>query len=420
MRGWLTVGLLLLVPVLSAGKDKDGDRATALKKGIAAGLGELAKWCGEQKLYAEGRGLCDEALGLEPGNAGVSALKETMAGESAADEGAKKEYEAKLATYGKKLAPLYVELSKQNHPSKDDAVHDGYLVRAYELEPKLVGPVIDAEWRGAQGKKDWERAHRLITGAERVKSDPGRAKMVKEIELKCAEKAPVLKQATGRDNYYWMVLPKGWTPAKKWPVVVYVEGAGCNFLGAIRNFADNQRSDFNCIVITPQSISSTNDLIEQKAKYSYDVGLLEKFNADTLGRLKFDEEGLLQFLADVRKEYNAEDRIYITGFSGGGNLTWRMVFGHPEKLWGAAPACPNFSNSLDLSTAPERETLPVRVFQGDKDQYIETLLEPAWVKAKGICDANGWKNVSREMIPGVGHSTCWDKVVPFFKSIPKK
>ncbi|MEK7470111.1 MAG: hypothetical protein AAB074_22305 [Planctomycetota bacterium] len=411
--------LLFLTGLLAFAGDKgQGSKDVELKKAIAGGLAELAAWAQPKKLNTEARALADEALVLDAAHAKAKEIKEKAAGDSAASEADQKEWATRKAAFGKKIAPLYIDLSKQKHAAKEDAVFDGYFVRGFEWAPKEAGPLLDGAWRDAVGKKDWGRAYRLLSGAQRVVDDPARAKALKDVELREGERTPLLRKASAHDMQYYLVLPKDWTPAKKWPILVYVEGAGANFKGAIENLA-GQRGDFNAILITPQTFSSTNNLVEMKAKYTYDLATLEKWDAGA--RMKFDEEGFLNVLADVKKDFNGEDKIYITGFSGGGNLTWQMVFCHPEMLVAAAPACPNFyeHNLSVISTDAARETLPVKVFQGDKDEYIDKLLNPQWDSAKKIADEKGWKNVSREMVPGAGHDTCWKLVLAFFKGQKK-
>lgn len=413
------LALALLIGSLAFADGKGAaSKDVELKKAIAGGLAELAGWAQPKKLNAEARALADEALALDAANAKAKEIKEKAAGDSAASESDQKEWASKKAAFGKKIAPLYIDLSKQKHAAKDDAAFDGYFVRGYEWAPKEAGPLIDAAWREAVGKKDWPRALRLLSGAQRVQDDPARAKALRDVELREGERTPLVRKASAHDMQYFLVLPKDWSPAKKWPILVYVEGAGANFRGAIENLA-GQRGDFNAILITPQTFSSTNVLLDMKAKYTYETALLEKWEGGE--KMKFDEEGFLNVLADVKKEFNGEDRIYITGFSGGGNLTWQMVFCHPEMLVAAAPACPNFyPHQLSaVSTDPARETLPVKVFQGDKDGYLESLLEPQWNAAKKLADEKGWKNVTREMVPGAGHDTCWKKVLEFFKAQKK-
>src|SRR5207237_1118009 len=39
-------------------------------------------------------------------------------------------------------------------------------------------------------------------------------------------------------------------------------------------------------------------------------------------------------------------QVYLTGFSGGGLIAYRMIFKHPNLLAGAAPVCANFWSKL--------------------------------------------------------------------------
>lgn len=410
--------LLLLAAIVAAAGPPKADKETELRKKIAGGWVELAAWCQPRKLNAEGRAHVAEALSLDPDHAGAKALK--LDGDSAPSDADKAEYVKKLGTWSKLLAPIYVELSVQKHANKDDARFDGYLVRAFELDPKAIGPRIDAEWQAAYQKRDWERAQRLISGAERVQSSPARAKVIREVELKCAESGPILRTASTHKMQYYVQLPKGWTPSKKYTIVVGVEGAGSNFKGMLSSLVAN-RGDLPVICVTPQTFSSTNSLSGQASKYTYAADLVAEYDGGD--RFKFDEEGLLAVIADVKKDFSGEDRFCITGFSGGGNLTWLFVFEHPDMLLGAAPACGNFATrKYEIPDAPEKEKLPVKAFQGDKDEYLHQPpnLEQQWVAAKKLADENGYRNVSREMLPGVGHSGCGDRVMAFFGGLLKK
>src|SRR5690606_3526961 len=135
-------------------------------------------------------------------------------------------------------------------------------------------------------------------------------------------------------------LPQDWTKDKEWPIVVAQEGAGCNFDGMNRAAAKNNKW---FIVIRCCTFSNTNSLAGLAGKkYPYPQELLDKW-ADN--RLAFDEPGLLAVMKDVRELYNGSDKICITGYSGGGNLTWHMVFKHPDKVIAAVPACANFAHA---------------------------------------------------------------------------
>jgi len=405
--------VLLCVSAAAAQQKAPAGREAELRKAIAAGLVELASWCHEKKMRPEGRALVDEALGIDADSAKGKDLKGKLAGDSEADDAARKEYPKRLETYGKRLAALYRELFAQKHQPNQQQQWDKWLVRACELDAKASLPLLDAETREAHGKRDWARAHRLLTGAERVKSEPARAKTLKEVELKCAETTAVQKKASAHTMEYLLALPKGWTPARKWPILVAVEGAGCNWQGMMNAYLGN-RGDRPLILVVPITFSNTNAL--DRAKYPYPQEGLDE--ADRSGRMGFDEPGLLAVLDDVRREYAGAEKFFVTGFSGGGNLSFRMTFGHPEKLVASAPACPNFSNPGKVSEAPERENLPVKVFQGDKDEYLN-MLESQWQNAKSEFERSGFKGVSRVMLPGVGHSGCAKEVLDFFTPMLK-
>lgn len=397
---------------------QDKARELEIRKATAQVMADLAEWCGQKKLRVEARAWCDEALLLLSDHPKAKALRPKIDGDTEADEAAAKEYEKKLEAAAKKISKGYRELAVCKHAPQDNARYDGYLIRAYELDTKGTEPVFQAEWRAAYQKKDLDRVHRLLSSSEKVKPDEKNAKVLREVELKLAETKPVLRTAKNHPIQYYLALPKNWSADKTWPILVTVEGAGCNWLGNCNAFL-GARGDRPFILVTPLTFCNTNKL--EKAKYpGYPQKLLDE--VEKSGRLKWDEEGLLAILEDVRREFHGRDTFFITGFSGGGNLTWRMIFGHPEKLAGASPACANFYMTGTISQAPERETVPVKAFQGDKDEYLNgnPNLNAQWETAKKFCDENGFKNVSREMLPGVGHSACVKEVWEFFSGLLSK
>jgi predicted esterase len=406
---------LLLVSSLFAQQAKPTKEAE-LKKAAAAGLAELAGWCQSKKLLEEGKRHNDEALGLDPDNAKAKALKEKLTGASEAGESDVKEYGKKLETYGKKIAGFYLQLFREKHQPPEQARFDGYLLKALDWDAKAATPAVDAEARDAVSKKDWNRAAAMLKALEKEKSDPARAKLLRDVELKGAETSAILKKASTHEMQYYLALPKGWNTGRKWPIVVGIDGAGCNWMGMMNSLLGN-RGDRPFIIVSLITFSNTNGLKEQRAKYPYSDEVIEA--ADRNGRMKFDEPGLLAVLEDVRKEFNGEDKFCITGFSGGGNLTWRMTFGHPEKLMGSAPASANFYNAGEISSDPARETVPIKVFQGAKDEYLNKPpnLAAQWEMAKKLLDDNGFKNYSYVLVPEAGHSGCGKEVMEFFASL---
>lgn len=382
-----------------------------IKKAIAAELSEFATWCHSKKLDAEAKTILVEALEMDAANSKAKALLPKLG--EISEESDKKAFESKLKATGKKVAAYYVQLFGQKHQPKDQESYDNYLLRALRYDPKGVEQVIDNEVIAAHKKGELERALRIGRDAEKISPRESRSKLLQEIELKLAETKAALRTASKHPLEYLLALPKGWNSKKKWHILVCCEGAGCNWQGCMNAYLEN-RGDRPFILITPLTFSNTNEIV--KAKYNYPQEIIDEGSKN---RLKWDEEGLLSVLEDLKREFNAEDKIFITGFSGGGLMTWRMIFRHPDMLAAAAPCCGNFYISSEVSQAPERENLPVHAYQGDKDEYIN-MLDQQWDAAKKLCDESGYKNVTREMVPGQGHGNFAKLILDFFSSQFKK
>lgn len=284
-------------------------------------------------------------------------------------------------------------------------------VRTHPAIAAFAGKLDGEDGATDAAKKAYEAKLKSFT-----KSIDGLLAALLQAEIKEAKSGPILRTATTHMIEYLVSLPGSWAPGKKFPVLVTVEGAGCNWLGNHRGF---NKGDL--IVVTPITFANTNQLSTDR--YNYPANVVQEHDGDAAKRIKFDEEGLLAILKDVGAQLGGEPKCFITGFSGGGNLTWRMVFGHPDLLRGAAPACANFANPGTISTAEERRTLPIRAFQGDKDEYLDgkaangVNLNAEWERAKKACDDNGYTKVERRMLPGVGHSGCNNLVLEFVKEI---
>ncbi len=227
----------------------------------------------------------------------------------------------------------------------------------------------------------------------------------------------LLHNASQHPMCYYLSLPHGWNDRRKWPILVAVEGAGCDW-ACIYNAYIKVRGDLPFIIVVPQTFSNTNELL--KRNYDYPSDLVDKYNTGGFmgsERKHFDMEGLLNIIDDVVKKWQGEEKFYITGHSGGGHLVWSMVFCHPDKLNMASPCCANFL--ITPTVAPgfqfEKENLPVRAFQGEKDPYI-VLMNSQWARVKAVCDSQGFKNVSRETVPGLGHDYCARQVMDFFRN----
>jgi predicted esterase len=200
-----------------------------------------------------------------------------------------------------------------------------------------------------------------------------------EIDLKTASSHPIR---------YYLSLPRRYArqPGKGWPVLVCVDGAGSGFRGLAGAFGE-ARGDLPFLLVCPCTFSNTNALqghMREHYRGYYADAVIADAERD---RLAWDAAGLRAILQDLRADCQAEDRFFLTGMSGGGHLTYWMIFQHPDLLAGAAPVCGNFapatagSSREDLSA--EELSLPVLVISGEKDPHRRAYYIGRFVGAPG-------------------------------------
>lgn len=413
--------LPLLATTLAAGPKPDAE--AKLKEKVAEVWLDYAKWCRDKAARAEGERAIGFAREANPAAKDLESLAEAIGAlEEAgnADPG----LPARKDKANKDAAALYQKLAGLDHDAKEDARFLGYLLRAAELTPtkpllgKLQGML--RQNAGNAGKAD-------ATGGILVKLralDPeGAAKGTYDaLEADLAQKDVALIQGD-HPMVGWLSLPKGWNRKAEYAVLVTVDGAGSNFLGAARGFAGG-RGSRNVIVLAPCSLSNTNELQPEKYPF-YGKPLLDENNAR---RIEFDLAGLDALLKVVRERYRGEEKIGITGFSGGGNLCYGWTARNPQRTRFAAPACANFGGQgFQEAAAVEGGGPPIHIFTGEKDEHrfltfgktppgIEQQTDMALEALKKL----GFANLTRTMVPGMGHSSAGKQVWEFFDEVTKK
>lgn len=119
---------------------------------------------------------------------------------------------------------------------------------------------------------------------------------------------------------YLAYTPKDWNKDKKYPLLVFLHGAGergddVSLVGRHGPFKyANQGKEYPFVMVGPQCPS-------------------DKYWGNYL-------ESLSAFLDEIIKEYNIDtNRIYLTGLSMGGTGTWHWLMAEPERFAAAAPIC---------------------------------------------------------------------------------
>jgi hypothetical protein len=192
--------------------------------------------------------------------------------------------------------------------------------------------------------------------------------------------AVILRTATTHAMRYHLALPDGHTHAagKRWPVLVCVSGADADFAGLVERFRV-ARGSLPYVLVAPCTFSSTNRIGgELLAHYRHlypeevirDAGG-EGWLRDVPRRLDWDEAGLLAILQDLEETCGAQRRVYLTGFSAGGLLVYRMIVRHPDRLAAAVAVCPNFNfwnHDYGKGRAVlEDRAVPIRLVLGERD-----------------------------------------------------
>jgi predicted peptidase len=204
---------------------------------------------------------------------------------------------------------------------------------------------------------------------------------------------------------YQVFVPAQWTPAKTWPVIFFLHGAG-------ERGSDGEREtdlglppllrsqpDFPAVVVMPQC---------QRGSWWGDPAMeVQAFRA----------------LDEAMKEFHGDpERVYLTGLSMGGYGAWAFAYKYPDKFAAVAPVCGGVVATRrllapppwhPLARAPEdpyTETAshltktPIWAFHGGADPVVPVTESRKLTEA--VKAAGG--NVRYTEYPGVGHDS-WDR-----------
>jgi predicted esterase len=152
--------------------------------------------------------------------------------------------------------------------------------------------------------------------------------------------------------------------------LVCVTGCDADFRGLLEQYR-RARGDRPFLLVSPCTFSNTNAIegwLRDHYRRFYPDEVIRQAEAN---RLDWDEQGLLAVIEDVRRVHGGESRIYLTGFSGGGLLTYRMLVRHPGRLAGAVAVCANYFGESPRSDrpSPEATAIPIRLLDGGRDPH---------------------------------------------------
>ncbi len=210
----------------------------------------------------------------------------------------------------------------------------------------------------------------------------------------------------GKNIYkYQVYVPADWNKSKKWPVILFLHGAGergedgmaqtqVGIAGAIRTHVDR----FPCIVVMPQC---------RKNLWWPEPTMMAQ---------------ALKALDQTMKEFKGDpDRVYLSGLSMGGYGTWALAQSNPGRFAALVPICggvkmpprvpapkdtppPDPGGDPYAAIAVKVGKTPVWIFHGGADNVVPP--EESRKMNEALKKAGG--NVQFTEYPGVGHNS-WDR-----------
>jgi predicted peptidase len=169
-------------------------------------------------------------------------------------------------------------------------------------------------------------------------------------------------------------LPGGYHSQKKWPLIVFLHGAGTkgDSLQPLYQYGPVKymlfRDDPNFIVVCPLCPEESG----------------------------WNSQWLSRYVKDVIKAYPiSEDQVYLTGISMGGHGTYALAQDYPHLFAAAAPLC----GAGKTHQAARLKNVPIWIFHGALDEVVPVRHSHEMVRALQAVGAD----VHSTIYPDLGH-----------------
>ncbi len=184
---------------------------------------------------------------------------------------------------------------------------------------------------------------------------------------------------------YLLYLPESYSERSSWPLIVFLHGRGesGNDLTLVKKYGlpywIDREKNFPFIVLSPQCPNET--------------------------RWTDHTQDVLSLITMIQQRYTV-NKIYLNGFSMGGQGAWQLAAAYPHLfsalvvICGRTPPQENF-----LAQMIRLKNLPTWVFHGANDQQVP--LEHSQKMVAALQAAGG--NVTFTIFPDADHF-CWDRV----------
>jgi lysophospholipase L1-like esterase/poly(3-hydroxybutyrate) depolymerase len=183
--------------------------------------------------------------------------------------------------------------------------------------------------------------------------------------------------ADGAQLGYRLLTPRNYDAAKKYPLVVFLHGAGERGTdnkaqlkhGAPLFLKDEARAKFPCFVVAPQCPPEQTWTATPKGWTGPNP-----FAEEPTAPMKL----LFGALDSVLKEFSIDqDRLYVTGLSMGGYGTWDILTRQPQRWAAVAPVC----GGGDVSRIAPAAAVALWAFHGVKDTVVPVIRSQEMIAA---------------------------------------
>ncbi|MDQ3223468.1 MAG: prolyl oligopeptidase family serine peptidase [Gemmatimonadota bacterium] len=204
----------------------------------------------------------------------------------------------------------------------------------------------------------------------------------------------------GKPLRYQVYVPSDYTPAKRWPVILFLHGAGERGTDGIR-----------------QTEVGLGTAIRQNARWFPAIVVLPQAPPDSIWRGSVAQGALAALERSIREFHGDRTRLYLTGLSMGGYGVWTLALQRPALFAAIVAVCggllpPSHFTELEVNLggpdpyaalARRLGGIPAWLFHGAADSVI-----PA-TESRQIHAAfqQAGSPVRYTEYPGVGHNS-WD------------
>lgn len=250
---------------------------------------------------------------------------------------------------------------------------DAPSIEQTQETPCAQNGTLLSEWAFAQQTTYWSESPAAKTAEE------SKEMVEKELaEIRSQMQARTYQDAQGKKLLYRLWVPGGYDPGKKYPLILFLHGAG-------ERGEDNQKQlahpdvlhwvrakyakEHPSFLVAPQCPAESKWV---------EVNWWQVPHHQTPAQPAEPMRLTMELLDALQKEFSIDpDRIYVTGLSMGGYGTFDLLARRPKYFAAAVPLC----GGADDNRAKDFAHVPIWIFHGAQDKAVPVVRSRSVVEA---------------------------------------